>query len=77
MPRNLDHRIEVTCPIFDKAIKCEILKVFDIKWNDNVKARIIDDSQSNKFVKKGEKENRSQIEVYKYIKKLNEKPSEK
>jgi polyphosphate kinase len=74
MPRNLDHRIEVTCPIFDKAIKCEILKVFEIKWNDNVKARIIDHSQSNKFVDNGKTKNRSQLEVYNYIKKINEKP---
>ncbi len=75
MPRNLDHRIEVTCPIFDKTIKCEIRKVFDIQWDDNVKARVIDDTQSNKFVKKGKEVNQSQIEVYKYIKKVNEKAS--
>ena len=42
MTRNLDHRIEVTCPVFDKTIKCEIRKLFDIQWNDNVKARILD-----------------------------------
>ena len=55
MPRNIDHRIEVTCPIFDKTIKCEIRKIFDIQWEDNVKARIFDESQSNKFVKQGRK----------------------
>src|SRR5512133_1900031 len=31
MPRNLDHRIEVTCPIFDKSIKDEIKKIFNIQ----------------------------------------------
>ena len=50
MTRNLDHRIEVTCPIFDKNIKLEIRKIFDIQWNDNVKGRIFDENQSNKFV---------------------------
>ena len=43
MTRNLDHRIEVTCPVFDKSIKAEIRKIFDIQWNDNVKARIFDE----------------------------------
>jgi polyphosphate kinase len=45
MPRNLDHRIEVTCPIFDKIIKCEIRRIFDIQWSDNVKARVYDENQ--------------------------------
>ena len=54
MTRNLDHRIEVTCPIFDKNIKCEIRKIFDIQWEDNVKARVFDETQSNKFVEPGE-----------------------
>jgi polyphosphate kinase len=74
MTRNLDHRIEVTCPIFDKNIKCEIRKIFDIQWEDNVKARIFDSTQSNTFVKQGKNEiNQSQIEVYKWLKKSNEK----
>ncbi len=77
MPRNLDHRIEVTCPIFDKSIKCDIRRIFDIQWEDNVKARLIDESQSNKFVKKGKSASQSQIAAYKYVKKMNEKTSDK
>jgi polyphosphate kinase len=78
MTRNLDHRIEVTCPIFDKSIKCEIRKIFEIQWGDNVKARIFDESQSNRFVKPGKDIiNQSQIEVYKWLKKTNEKLSSK
>lgn len=77
MTRNIDHRIEVTCPIFDKTIKCEMRKIFEIQWEDNVKARVFDESQSNKFVKRGKIINQSQIEVYNYIKKINEKPVEK
>ncbi|MDM8004326.1 MAG: polyphosphate kinase 1, partial [Bacteroidota bacterium] len=30
MPRNLDHRIEVTCPVWDTALKKEITDVFSI-----------------------------------------------
>jgi polyphosphate kinase len=78
MTRNLDHRIEVTCPIYDKNIKAELKKVFDIQWHDNVKARIFDESQSNKYVKPGKDIHiQSQIEVYNYIKKINEKCAEK
>lgn len=78
MPRNLDHRIEVTCPVYDKSIKCEIRKIFDIQWADNVKARIFDATQSNSFVKQGKNEiNRSQIEVYNWIKKPGDKVSVK
>jgi polyphosphate kinase len=74
MTRNLDHRIEVTCPVFDKTIKCEIRKVFDIQWEDNVKARIFDSTQSNTFVKPGKNNPiRSQVEVYNWLKKGNEK----
>jgi polyphosphate kinase len=77
MPRNLDHRIEVTCPIFDKSIKSEFRKIFDILWADNVKARIFDEAQSNEFVKPAKEKLQSQIEVYKYIKAANEKATEK
>jgi len=77
MTRNLDHRIEVTCPVFDRNIKCEMRKIFEIQWDDNVKARIIDESQSNKFVKTGKEVRHSQIDVYNWLKKANEKTSDK
>jgi polyphosphate kinase len=78
MTRNLDHRIEVTCPVFDKSIKCEIRKIFEIQWDDNVKARIFDETQSNVYVRPGNNIiNQSQIEVYKWLKKANEKSSDK
>ncbi|MGD0754594.1 MAG: polyphosphate kinase 1 [Bacteroidales bacterium] len=76
MTRNIEHRIEVTCPIFDKSIKSEIRRIFEIQWDDNVKARLFDENQSNKFVKPGKNViNQSQIEVYKWLKKVNEKTS--
>ena len=77
MTRNIEHRIEVTCPIFDKSIKSEIRKIFEIQWADNVKARIFDENQSNIFVKHGKDIIQSQIEVHNYIKKVNEKCIEK
>jgi polyphosphate kinase len=77
MTRNIEHRIEVTCPIFDKSIKSELKKIFEIQWADNVKSRIFDENQSNIFVKRGKDTIQSQIEVYDYIKKVNEKCIEK
>lgn len=70
MTRNLDHRIEVTCPVFDESIKKQIKKIFDIQWHDNVKARKLDAMQSNKIICNEEKTVHSQIEVYEYIKRI-------
>jgi polyphosphate kinase len=67
MPRNLDYRMEVTCPVFDKSIKNEIKNIFEIQWNDNVKARIFDEIQSNSHVNNGNKTNQSQVEIYNYL----------
>jgi polyphosphate kinase len=75
MPRNLDRRIEVSCPVFDPAIKKEITDVFEIQWNDNVKARIFDEKQSNKHVRSQKKPLRSQIEVHSYLTKVSETSS--
>ncbi|HPC99308.1 MAG TPA: polyphosphate kinase 1 [Bacteroidales bacterium] len=71
MTRNLDHRIEVTCPVFDESIRKQLKKIFDIQWHDNVKARKLDALQLNKITSKGEKTVHSQIEVYEYIKRIN------
>ena len=75
MTRNIEHRIEVTCPIFDKSIKNELKEIFEIQWSDNVKARILDSSLSNEFVKPGKNVIQSQYEVYNYIKRVHEKLS--
>jgi polyphosphate kinase len=76
MPTNLDYRIEVTCPIFDKSIKNDIKRIFEIQWSDNVKARIYDEKQSNQFFMDGKEPSRSQVEVYNYFNRINEKLTE-
>jgi polyphosphate kinase len=70
MPRDLDYRIEVTCPVFDKGIREEIKDIFEIQWNDNVKARIFDEIQSNMLINNDKKTNRSQVEIYNYLNRL-------
>ena len=39
MSRNLDSRIEVTCPIYDPNLQRELQQMLDIQWADEVKAR--------------------------------------
>ena len=68
MTRNLDARVEVTCPIYDEKIKKELIDIFDIGWKGNVKARYHSENLDNKYrVRKGyEPIFRAQIETYKY-----------
>lgn len=72
MTRNLDNRVEVSCPIYDKNIQKELWDTFEIGWKDNVKARIISEKQDNAYrVSQGENI-RSQEEIYKYyLQKMN------
>ena len=74
MTRNLDHRIEVATPIFSKKLKKVIKDLIDIQFNDNVKARIIDEKQTNRYVERTatQREIRSQMEIYEYLENLEE-----
>ncbi len=72
MVRNIDHRIEVACPIFDQEIKEELTDILNIQLNDNVKARILNNEQTNEYVpSNNETCIRSQMETYHYL--LNKK----
>ncbi|MCK5824255.1 MAG: polyphosphate kinase 1 [Ichthyobacteriaceae bacterium] len=70
MTRNLDHRVEVTCPIYDKDIKKEIIDTFSIIWSDNVKARIINYEQDNVYRDLPGDRVRAHFDTYNYYKKL-------
>jgi polyphosphate kinase len=68
LPRNLDRRVEVTCPIFEEKLKKELIELFDTEWKDNCKARILDENLKNRYRKTEEKEcSRAQVEKGKYI----------
>jgi polyphosphate kinase len=63
MPRNLDFRIEAGINIVDGKIKKTLIDIFNIQWNDNVKARYLD----NTYVKTKDGEPcRSQLKLYEY-----------
>ncbi len=74
MLRNLEHRVEATCPIWNKEIQRELKEILNIQLQDNVKARWLDNAQSNEYVKSSRKKIRSQVETYNYLyKKIPEK----
>jgi polyphosphate kinase len=66
MTRNLDFRVEVAVPIYDEEVKQEIMDTFDICWQDNVKARIIDRGQTNQYRPTAKPVVRSQFATYDY-----------
>lgn len=74
MLRNLDHRIEVTVPVKDLAIKQMLQDILEIQLKDNRKARIItgDGRHVYKTPADGESLVRSQTAIYEYICKNNE-----
>jgi len=69
MIRNLDRRVEATCPILDTEIAQQLLEIFAIQWSDNSRNRILDKNMTNSFVvrKKGELEIRSQQAIHQYL----------
>ena len=67
MVRNLDHRVEATCPIFDERIKQELKDILFIQLNDNIKARILNDGLHNEYVQNEEAKVRSQVETFNYL----------
>jgi polyphosphate kinase len=71
MERNMDKRIEVLVPIYDKDVFAELKHILHLQLNDNVKARVVDTEESNEYVKKSPEAERirSQYAIYDYLKK--------
>lgn len=69
MVRNLDHRAEAACPIYDPVIQQELIDILNIQLAENVKARILDNEQTNAYVARHEHEPevRSQVAIYEYL----------
>ncbi len=68
MVRNLDHRVEATCPILDEQIRAELKAILDIQLSDNVKARWLNNELNNEYKRdQSKKKIRSQIEIYNYL----------
>ena len=78
MPRNLNRRVEVGIPVRDRRIRKLLRKIFDIQWNDRIKARDLSNFAQNQYVGRepGYEEDppvRSQTAIYDYLKSLSER----
>jgi polyphosphate kinase len=68
MVRNIDHRVEAACPIFEKGIQQELKDILHIQLSDNIKARKLDNGLDNQYVNpRNTKKVRSQVETYNYL----------
>lgn len=69
MIRNLDNRVEVAVPIYDKHIQQELKTYFEIQLKDNVKARSINEKQDNPYRRVTlDRQYRAQDDIYEFLK---------
>ncbi len=70
MNRNIHTRIEVCFPVYDEAIKQELIDIINIEWSDNAQAVYINEYLSNVPVAENEsgKPVNSQQAIYDYLK---------
>jgi len=74
MSRNLDRRVEVAVPIYNKEIRDELIHFFNLQWQDNSAARILDNDLKNTIKNyNGKPKIRSQITFYEYLREQNSK----
>lgn len=66
MTRNIDERVEVTCPIYDQDIKTELIDTFKIYWLGNVKVRLHSERLENRYRRLGDERFKAQEELYNY-----------
>jgi polyphosphate kinase len=69
MPRNLNRRFEIACPIYNTEIQEELKEMLNIQLKDNSKARILDENLLNLYNKTEDTQvYRAQEDYYRYIK---------
>jgi polyphosphate kinase len=67
MLRNLEHRVEATCPVWNEELKQELKDILNIQLQDNIKARWLNNELGNEYVHTTKKKIRSQVETYNYL----------
>jgi polyphosphate kinase len=72
MARNLDQRIEVAFPIYDTLLRREVIDMMALQLADTFKARILDETQSNRYVSSRTDGRRVQVETQRYFERLYE-----
>lgn len=73
MPRNFDTRVETIFPVRDPRLRQQLIDYFQIQWNDNTKARILDRELVNGYrkAKKSAKRVRAQYDLEDYLRQQN------
>ena len=66
MTRNLDARVEVAAPVYDVNLQQELKYILETQLRDNVKARIIDAVQDNRYKRDDNPPLKSQEALYGY-----------
>jgi polyphosphate kinase len=70
MVRNLDRRVEVAVPVYDKNIQQELQDYFNMQFADNQKSRYVNHEAENTYVKTGHGQKvHAQNDFYNYLKK--------
>jgi len=67
MNRNIYHRIEVCFPVYDEAIKKEIMDIINIQLADNVEAVTLDENLRNVPVPHGKPAVQAQLQIYELL----------
>jgi polyphosphate kinase len=76
MVRNMEHRVEATCPVWNKELQQELKDILNIQLQDNIKARWLDNLLNNEYVRTTKRKVRSQVEIYNYLFKKTQTPRE-
>lgn len=77
MKRNLDHRIEVACPIYDKEARFLIKNLMDLQLADNTKARWVNGNKNNQYVSSDNIAVNAQMDFYNFLKEYNQASKQK
>jgi polyphosphate kinase len=67
MNRNIYHRIEVCFPVYDEAVKNEIMQIVELQLKDNVQAVRLDQAMKNVPLPVGEPVIQAQREIYRLL----------
>ena len=66
MTRNLDNRIEVAAPVYDPLVQKELKFIIETELRDNIKARIINAEQDNRYKRDENPPLKSQTALYEH-----------
>ncbi len=66
MPRNLDRRVEVACPVQDESLKQELRDILELQWRDNTKSTEFKPAGTGS-VRRGRGRHRAQHDIHVYL----------